>query len=209
MRRERNRIEEIKQAWARESDEELVRAVREDWDGYSSEAQLVIKEEVLRRKLSVAVGPIHVRTNADVHGHADLERALAFLLPLLLIGSIDLGLWRYYEWRDARVIQEMENARRFLETEKAWIETTEAALESNNEEIHKIVGQAAARRNAESISGTMSPDAVIQEYRRLYSDYETRLAKYNERVREYNSLTGKRYSRWYLIPIPVKTGGSR
>ena len=53
MRLRRSRIEEIKEAWAREGDEQVRKAVLENWKGYSQEAQFIIKEEVLRRKLQL------------------------------------------------------------------------------------------------------------------------------------------------------------
>jgi hypothetical protein len=207
MRRPHNQTGEIREAWARAGNDELLKAVLEDWEGYSSEAQLFIKKEVFKRGLPVAVKPIGTSTDPNSHCGIDWARAVIFLLPLFLIAAIDLGLWRYYEWRDTRILGRIEEQKLFIEREKTWIEATEKTLKSKDEEIHRIVDEASNHPNAESIPERISLDSAIQEYRRLHGDYENRLVTYNEKVSEYNSMIDKKYSRWYLIPIPVKTKG--
>jgi hypothetical protein len=196
MKKPNNEIDEIKAAWERSTDEAVIRALNDDWYAYSAEAQTVINNEVTKRKLNIKTKPIcgrHQETSLPLHMF--LLKLAIFASPLILIAIADVGLWRYYEWRDNSVKKEINSLNIFLENEQALIKSAEKKLDELATKISKT--------RPESATNTMKDTELArQEYGTLYEEYEKRLEMYNTKVKEYNSLVKKVSSRRYVIPIP-------
>jgi hypothetical protein len=179
------KIDEMREAWLRASDDAVLKAALEDWDEYSAEAQHIINEEISKRKLDIQAKPtIGEPAKHDEPILIQWMRAVRLIFVFILLaipfGLINLGLWSYYEWRDNRTLARINNIERFLNEEKNWLISTEKSLQNKQSEL------------------------TTQEHAALYAEYEDRVQKYNEEVEEYNSLIEKEVSRWYVIPIPIR-----
>lgn len=206
MSRKDKQIDEMREAWSRATDDDVLKASLEDWDEYSSEAQLFIKKEVFKRGLQVPVKPVCIAKKTNTSSSEDWIKVVIFLLSLFLIAAIDFGLWKYYEWRDVRILERTKELKLFIEKEERGIENTEKNLKSKDAEIQQALKEINNDSNTKNISNRELLESTLQEYNRLYRDYESRLKTYNEKVREYNSLINKIKTRWYLIPIPMRFG---
>ena len=134
---------------------------------------------------------------------AEWEREFALIfyvgVPILLIILLDVALYGFYEtWDYYRTGGEsrMVELRQTLRREEGILRGLEDKLkqidlEQTGEHASKDPGEALSRR---------------AEYTACYDSYAEEHGRYEENVERYNSLVKKRISRWYLIPIPVRTG---
>jgi N12 class adenine-specific DNA methylase len=178
-------MNDMRESWARASNDALLKAAVEDWDEYSAEAQHIINEEISKRQLDIQVRPTigePIKPNEPILTQWLRAVRLIFLLILIVVpfGLINLGLWSYYEWRDNQALARINNLERLLDAEKNWLVSAEKSLQNKQSEL------------------------ATQEYTALYAEYEDRVRKYNEKVEEYNSLIEEDVSRWYVIPIPIR-----
>jgi hypothetical protein len=202
------RVAQIAEVWSHATNEDILKAAGKDWDEYSGEAQRVIIEEAQKRRLTIWVKQASGRPESCMVSSA-LESHLALIIgvivPSLLIGMIDLGLWCHYQRRDARVSARTDKLRQFLATERNWLEDTENILKQKRSAIEPVYEASKRRDDAGDSSDKSAFDSPIQGHDALYEEYQRRLVTYNQGVREYNAVIRKRASRWYLIPIPFKT----
>jgi hypothetical protein len=202
MSSEDKKIDGMREAWSRATDDDVLKAALEDWDGYTAEAQRIINEEISKRKLDRHLKPItgvHIKPHEPIlkQWMRSIRLILLLILSVVPFVLLNLGLWSYYEWRDNHTLERIDNLERILNTEKIWLESTERRLQNKESELEKLVKDTSAWEKAVKSQDVRPSELTIKEYNILYTEYEDRLRKYNEKVEEYNSLIEKEVSRWY------------
>jgi len=207
MRNQRSRVDEIRTAWAQADNDDLRKAVLENWDDYSAEAQESINEEIIARKLGIVMKPITgLPLGPTVSFLTQWSKSITLVLLLILIPAlclgINLGLWFYYECRDKPILANIDRIETFIKGEKEWILQAEKNLEHKEAEIQKLMKNTAGSVKVEDSANSKVLETEVEKYNTLRTEYENRLRRYNEKVDEHNALIKKIDTRWYLIPIP-------
>lgn len=123
------RIDKMKESWGKASDDDIIKAVQKDWDGYSAAAQHIIISELAIRHLQIELKPITGKNTDSYSPHSsDWNIQVKIVFGIILIIVVNLALWQYYENRDSNALAKMGEIKAFLDNEKPWLENREREL---------------------------------------------------------------------------------
>jgi hypothetical protein len=195
---------EMREAWLRATDEDVLRAAGDDWNEYCPEAKIIINEEIKRRNLNVNTKPTSESFSKSKERLSQQIGRFLFLLSFLgLYIALNFGLWVFYEWRESQVLPEVDRIEAFLDKKKSWLNSAKLRLRTTQSQIEPYLTQ----DEASNIAPRISLKKIVnleEEYETLYSEYESRRQIYNKKVERYNELLDKIDTRWYVFPIPVR-----
>lgn len=203
MDSERRKVE-MREAWSRATDEDILKAAGEDWDEYCPEAKIIINDEIKRRNLDVNTKSIPESFPKSKERLSQQIGHFLFWLSFLgLYVALNFGLWVFYEWRESQVLPEIDRIEAFLDEEEGWLNSAERRLRTIQSQMEPYLKQ----DEASNIASRISLEKIVnlkKEYETLYSEYEDRRQIYNKKVERYNELLDKIDTRWYAFPVPVR-----
>lgn len=212
------RIEEIKEAWRNTPDEAILKAISHDWEEYPAEVQTIIKQEASNRGLVIEVKPISGEKMTPPEpqivacGRAMKTIFATFGFVALCIAA-NIGLWCYYEWRDRPYELQIEKLKDFLLDEEAWLGQTDRKLDSHAKMLARLEQQIRECETKGDLSKynehVKTYNSTLEDYQALVSQYSKRIQIYDAKVEKHNKAAEKIGSRWYIIPIPIRTGGGK
>ncbi|MBN1374327.1 hypothetical protein JW962_03295 [Candidatus Dojkabacteria bacterium] len=134
---------------------------------------------------------------------------LCTVLVFLLINGILFGFYEAYDYLRFGGEERLIRLGRDIDGEQRQLNQLELDIENQEQEIKDLEMQIKAC--SDSWEGK---PALIKHYSTTFDSYELNLKTYNERILQqteqvslYNAGVEKQISRWYIIPIPIKSSG--
>jgi peptidoglycan hydrolase CwlO-like protein len=140
------------------------------------------------------------------------------ITSIILFGVINLVLWsgqELYHRKDTEQIKEIEN---WLDSESVKIKNRESQLGSLESQISSLEDFLDSYKHRIDLGEKHLADTynikvyefnnLLNQYNSQFSEYEENMDSYNLKVDEVNDLIKNSGTRWYIIPIPIPTGGS-
>lgn len=207
-------LEEVKRLWQLEPDDIVKKAAIEDIIEYPAEIQVIILEEAKKRGLiNEHEAVVSVTTGNQFETTPDTDGRGGAILSCIFVGVVlNALLWGFYEAYDYYTFggdKQITKQKNIVDALEPKIRLLERNLKKQEQEIGNLASQLENLSNDSKEREVLLEKVVFAQlkYEADFDIYKTEYEDYVYQIKLYNELVDKQISRWYLIPIPIRTGG--